>query len=56
MNKDLVRVQMNSQIIEAAENVFKKNNLTAREAVTLLYENILLKPEFPFPLQVEKHE
>ena len=56
MNKELVRVQMNSDILKEAEKIFKQNNLSPSEAITLLYQNILLKPELPFSIWVSQNE
>lgn len=56
MEKTLVRVQLDKSILDKAREVFKENNLTDSEAITLLYQNILLRPELPFPLEVKSNE
>lgn len=46
--KETVRVQMNKDVIEEANRIFEKNDLTMEQAVKMLYEKFLLTGQLPF--------
>lgn len=45
-----VRVQMNKDIIQEDEKIFKANNFTNQEVIELLFKQVLKSPSLPFPL------
>lgn len=48
MEKETIRVQLDTDTVNKAEEVLKENDLTLNEAVKMLYEQFVLTGQLPF--------
>lgn len=47
-----VRIQINKDILDTDEKIFKENNFTNKEIVELLYKQVLINHKLPVPLSI----